>query len=449
LAALQGYDALRAKISLILEQDDDMRGATREALATTRNLPLQLSLLEAAWNDPQRPPIYDMHAALQETRALLRGEMLQGSTMSVGGSKGNERVAARLAAKEHAADMEALIDSLPKRSGQSRTDAAYYLLEDHSLSPAQIAVVKPVALQEFSRMNGTEQRMLLETAWPAIRDASLETDLTAMLDKFPTDKDALRRLIELNPQGAKSYVARAVCKAQPAVPFDSVAGLPDATLPEVEVCLGQLLRIVPTGPGETHDWKGRALLAARFASPAILPLVRQGWKNPEQDGPVLALLLRYRPEEAVSKIEAVSPATRMNIFFDINRVFKALGARFPEGFADWLRQRVKDGPDDDGGFAGYELSKGGAPEDRTLLEERLARVRSEWSARTDEVASASPGSAAGKARKLDLELMSALRTSTAWSLSDEDAAQLARGCMSDQCKLYGEGRKEVQQNQAH
>jgi hypothetical protein len=74
-------------------------------------------------------------------------------------------------------------------------------------------------------------------------------------------------------------------------------------------------------------WQTRAMLAARFASSAILLYVRQGRKNPAQDGPVLVLSLRYVPAEAVSKMQA-SQTTGMNMFFDINKAFMAQRARF-------------------------------------------------------------------------------------------------------------------------
>jgi hypothetical protein len=83
LAALQGDVALIAKVRLILAGDFEMRRIMREALASTRNLPLQLSLLEDAWKDPTISPVYDMPAALRETRALTRGQTLPGWTFSV------------------------------------------------------------------------------------------------------------------------------------------------------------------------------------------------------------------------------------------------------------------------------------------------------------------------------------------------------------------------------
>lgn len=448
LADLQGDDALRAKVRLILAADDDMRNAMREALASTRNLPLQLSLLEAAWNDPAIPPVYDMPDALQDARALVRGETLPGFVMVVGPPADPDK-AAKIA-EEHRADMEALLRSLPMRSGQSRADAAYYLMEDRSLPPADIAAAKPVALDEFTNMDDTAQHMLLETAWPSIRDPSLTPVLRTMLDRSPADKDAIARLIELDPQGAKDYVVRAVCDRQSVVPLDAVSALPEATLPEVDGCLGDLLRVPPPRPTDYH-WKARAELAARFASAAILPAVRQGWTNAAQDSAVLPLLLRYAPAEAVSLIER-SQAQEINgiaLFYETNTVFKARGAGFPAQFADLLRHQLQSAPDDMAADAGYELSQGGVPNDRVVLEDRLAKLRAEWSSRTGDVASAKPGSPADRAKQLESELMSDLRESTIWTFSDAEAAQLAEGCMTDRCKLYGKPRQHDQNIQSN
>ncbi len=439
LADLQGDDALRAKVRLVLAADEGFRQVRREALASTRNLPLQLSLLEAAWRNPATPPVYDMPDALQETRALLRGQTQPGFVMF--GPPPDSGKAAQ-AAEEHKTDMEELLRSLPTRSGRNRADAAYYLVEDRSLPSADIAAAKPVALEEFAGMNDTDQHMLLETAWPAIRDASLASVLRAMLDRSPTDKDAIERLIDLDPAGSKDYVVQAVCDRRAVVPLDAVAALPETTLPEVDGCLGDLLRVPPAQPND-YSWMVRAELAARFASPAILPAVRQGWTDPAQDPTVLPLLLRYEPAEAISKIET-SQLEGINLFYETNKVFKSREATFPPELTDWLRRQVQSGPEDKAGCAGYELSQGGAAQDRPLLEQRLARLRAEWASRSDDVASPAPGSPAYKARQLDVELMSDLRGSTIWNLSDDDAAQLALGCLSEQCRLYGKPRRGPQ-----
>jgi len=126
LAALQGDDALQAKVNLILEQDEDMRGEAPEALASTRNLALELKLLEAAWADPHHDPVYDLPHELQQVRALLRGQGEPGWGLS--GPAIKPTPDSITIARDHAADMDILIHSLPVRNGQSRADAAYQLL---------------------------------------------------------------------------------------------------------------------------------------------------------------------------------------------------------------------------------------------------------------------------------------------------------------------------------
>jgi len=129
-------------------------------------------------------------------------------------------------------------------------------------------------------------------------------------------------------------------------------------------------------------------------------------------------------------------------FFETNNVFKTLGVSFPPELLKLLRNRVKNGANEQAGTGAYELSQGGAFDDRALIEQRLTKLREEWSSRRDDLAAAPPGSPAASAKQLEIELMSDLRGSPIWELSDSDATQLALGCMSDQCRLYGEPRNK-------
>lgn len=122
LAALQRDEAARAKVDLILVEDGAMRQATWEALASTRNLALQLSLLEAAWSDPKQMPVYDLFSALAETRRLQRGVTTPGWTMSVAPTK-TDVAEVKRTTDEAASDMKALYATLPQRSGANRAAA--------------------------------------------------------------------------------------------------------------------------------------------------------------------------------------------------------------------------------------------------------------------------------------------------------------------------------------
>jgi hypothetical protein len=246
----------------------------------------------------------------------------------------------------------------------------------------------------------------------------------------------------LAPRESKPYVISAICNPKSIIPLKSIGDLPEATLPEVDACLGGLLRTPPARPYDLN-WTTRASYAARFASPAILPAVREGWKFPSQNGPVLALLLRYSPAEAIERIKATPVPQAQSVFFEIDSIFAARHANYPTEFTSWLRQLVKEGPDDQAGQAAYQLSRFGTPDDRTLIKQRLRQVRAQWSSRSSELSTAAANSDAGHARKLETELMSDLRNATQWSITNEEVAQLAQGCLSDQCRIYGQPRVDV------
>jgi hypothetical protein len=428
---------LRAKVRLILEEGDDMRQVAGEALASTRNLPLQLSLLEAAWHDTSHSPPYDLMGELEQTRRLMRGQTQPGWSMVVPLPKDDEatRKTAREAKAEDDADIEALIQSLPRRSGESGATTLYLLYDTMGLTEEQKAEIRPALVDSFPEMDSIEQHMLLETARPPLRDPGLVPALRSMLDQEPTDKDAIARLVELDPAGAKPYVIRAVCDTKFYVPLGAVAKLPDATLPEVDGCLSDLLSKPPAKPQDRNVWIARAELAARFATAAVVPAIREGWKDKLQDGPVLAILLRYEPAEAVATLRAHGTPD-FTPFYEIETVFKARGASFPPELRALLREQVKDGSDQAAGRAAYSLSQGGLPEDREPIVTRLKQLWATWAAQP------APDTQTITERKgKETALMSALRgDGRAWYMNNAEAAELTRGCISDECRKFGKPR---------
>jgi len=444
LATLQGDEALHAKIKLIMDEDEEMRSVSSEALASTRNLPLQLSLLQAAWKDTTHAPPYDLAGELEMTRQLMRREMMPGWTMVV---LPKEDDATRTMARERAADVASLIASLPARSGQNRADTLYLLFETMPLTSQQKDAIKPALIEEFPYMNSTQQAMLLETARPPLRDPVLIPSLRAMLDRLPTDQDAIEPLIELDPKGAKSYVVRAICNAKSFIPLDKVARLPDASLPEVDGCLSELLHSTPTQSRDQFTWGTRVMLAARFATAAIVPTVRDAWhqqpKNQFADAAVLAFLMRFAPAEAVASLKA-DVTFNSNAFFSIDEVFKACHAAYPPELRVWLLDLVKNGNEEMARAGAYQLSKHGRPEDRAVLEARLKSLRDRRSSTASHVDSDTSKSAYAEGRdsdvRLEADLVVDLRTSPIWFVNNAEAAELAHGCASTECIHMGDPR---------
>ena len=425
LAALQGDEALLEKINLLEAGDEDFRRVYREAFATTHDLQRQLALLTQAWTNPKLTPEYDTPDALYETRLLLTGRNLPGWQMSVM-SHPPDDVEKQLGV-EHRADMVALLDSMPQRMGEGRTMGAYYLIEFGGLNDAQHARAVDYAIEEFPLMDDTAQHMLLETARPPIRDPRLVPLLRAMLAKNPSDKDVTAALLAMEPTESATWITKSVCAPKGVVLLDTFKEASVDRVPETDTCLSQLLRVAPTDPRAEFEWKQRATQAARFATPAILSALREGWERPEQDSAVLAVLMRDDPTGAVKLLNQETAGNTFNgmLFFETESVYKQIPKEFPPEVLAWLRTKLKSGNNKEASTAAYALSIGGDASDAPRVEERLERLRTQNEGQVAEV------------QQAEMELASALGTYESKMFLDEARRhQLGQGCMSDQCRLY-------------
>ena len=445
LAYLGGDDAVRAKVRWLLDpgnsHGENMQQEMLQGLASSRNLKLQLDLLEAAWLDVQRVPQSSLLDAIQQTGAFLRKETLNGWTMVV---PAKNDAASNVADQERQNDIRALVTTLPQRIGENRRDAAYFLMESNGLSDAEKALVRPAVLAEFGQMEPLAQAMLLETRWKDIRDPSLVPDLEAMLDapdELSAHRDALQRLIELSPETAKPYALREICDPKSEVMLEQIADLPEETLPEVDGCLTAELSALKES--HNHRWQWKAMIAARFGSKEMLPTMREiystrkDWNPQSDEGAFLAYFLRYSPREAVEHIDALGTDSQP-VFFFIGKVFTARKAAFPDELEAWLRGKLKKGSADEAGLAAYELSIFGRAEDKGLVEQKLEQLHQHWSAGGAEIETAKMGSPECDTSKLEINLASALAGSDGkvWTLTTDEKALLRAGCLTSQCKGY-------------
>lgn len=139
LAVLAGQEALRAKLEVILSDKTLMTGMLNLAMVTTRDLDLQLSLLQEAWSNPLQPPYPNILRALSVTRAMLRQGKLYPSDLTYSKGKSDD--------PERLNDLHDLMRSLPSRSGESRTVALQLLLSSPDLSAEDLAEVRAAAGQ--------------------------------------------------------------------------------------------------------------------------------------------------------------------------------------------------------------------------------------------------------------------------------------------------------------
>jgi hypothetical protein len=443
LAFLGGDEAVRAKIFWLAKGNggDSVQREMMDGLASSRNLELQLELLQAAWRDVRHVPDSSLLSAMQQTRAFMRRQTLPGWQMSIM-APGTDP-ASKAAEDERQRDVSEIVDSLPQRTGNNRRDTAYFLMEYSGLSKEDEAKVRPVVIEEFKRMDPLAQAMLLETRWKNISDPLLAPDLEAMLDATNApryDGTAVQRLIELSPDVAKPYAVREICDPKSSVQMKQIQDLPDEVLPEVDACLTEQLRAL-TGANNFHRlWKGD--IAARFGSEAMLPAMkeiyeaRKNWNEPSDDSPFLAYFLRYSPKEAMVWIDALG-ANAASAFFEIDNVFAARKARFPKELDTWLRLKLEAGADREAEWAAYQLSRFGEADDKLLVEKKLEQLRKEWAGRGAEMDAAQNAEPAAKARALEADLVSSLiGTDKVCSLTANEKEILLQGCLTSQCKRY-------------
>jgi hypothetical protein len=449
LAALSGDDAVRAKIRWLLSDvgdEDSIQSAMVDGLAASKNYDLQLQLLQAAWRDPRRVPDSTLLNAIENTRLFQSGKTLDRWRMVVG-SAPPDAVSQRLADERHA-DVQEIVDSLPRRSGQNLTDTAYFLMEGAGADAAQEAAVRPVAIEEFEHMNSIAQDMLLQNGWSKIRDPRLVPALRAMLDKPPALNDdyraALPRLIELDPASAKLYVVREICDPHSIVLMANMAALPDATLPGTDACLMQqmIANASKSEPSGMIPWPEKALIAARFASRAIYPQMLALYRaHPEWNdtvrGATIAYLVRWHPETAADLLPPASLSTQTYVLYAFNDVLRARHGIYPESLRQALRARLAHGSDKEAEQALSFLSEFGSQEDADVATARLDRLVADWVGREAELVSPTPTPAALDAFQLRQSFVLSLWSKDrAWVLPEDERQRIKQLCLGTTCAYF-------------
>ena len=431
LSYLTGDAAARAKVKWLLAGNGDVSNQMSEGLASTRDQTLQLGLLKAAWDDPKRAPDGTLQYALGRAERFAQGKAEPGLVMW-GPAEKPDAVTSALAA-ESRDDVQRVIASLPQRTGLVRRDTTYYLMENNKLSAEQIAAVKPILLEEIPAMEPMAKSMLIETRWDAVKDASWAPVLKEMIDgneQWSDAATALQRLIEVDEPDSRPYVVKMVCSSKRGLLLDKLIGVKADRLPEVDDCLAAMLSKSEERPHD-FNWEQAAQRAARFATPKILPAIKEGWKDSSQDASMLAVLLRDAPDEAADLLKE-KPAVDL---YPTNKVYETLHEPLPAQMLSIMRAQLKENGDRPG-TAAYELASFGEAPDRKLIEDHLLKLRADWRGRQAEMKDAVPNTDAYRAKSEEQNLVSALVNAKAWKVTEEDRVRVTADCVSDWCQRY-------------
>jgi len=125
LAYLEGDEAVRAKVHFIAADKETGDGEQIglilvDGLPSSLNKQLQVSLVEAAWRDPNNLPADELHQALRAARELARDEMVMIDDW--GPEEGR-----KAALKEYQTDLEIIIGTLPARTESNRAQTIEFL----------------------------------------------------------------------------------------------------------------------------------------------------------------------------------------------------------------------------------------------------------------------------------------------------------------------------------
>jgi hypothetical protein len=454
LAALTGDDAVRAKVGWLLaetdDEDDPVPRAMAEGLAASRNYDLQLELLEAGWHDVHQIPDGELLGAMDSTRRY-KLRMTEPGWQMMGAAEPRDPTDPTLKqlADERRADVQAIVDSLPQRSGKNLTETTEFLIG--KVDPSQSDMLHRLVVSEFAHMPLFTQGVLIQNQynWAWMRDPGLIPALRTMLDNPRDDivgyADPLERLIDLDPATAKPYVIREICDPKSDVPMKQMAAMPEATLPETDACLLQQMTESASKkavPGLA--WPEKAVIASRFASAAIYPQMlalyraHPEWQDSELRGALIAYLVRWHPETAAALLPAASLGSEGEVVDEVTEMIKARHGSYPEALHLALRDELAHGPVSDAEQALRNLSQLGNQEDAAVGVARLDRVVAEWRGREAELTAEKATTAALDARDFRMGLVNQLWSKeSVWKLPEAERQRVKRLCLGDQCAREG------------
>lgn len=331
---------------------------------------------------------------------------------------------------------------LGKRSGSSLTTTALTILTMSKKGTenwtALTREARRVLVQQFDSLHPFSQDHLLQMYWDDVRDPSMVISLKKVLaskaDKTKyIRKTVLKRLIDLSSDEARPYVLAEICEPMSLVDTETLGGLNDKSLPEVDNCLlAQLKRLTGSKVGRDQVFMGfKAALAVRYATENIYQEIMQLYLDNlpslslELRATLLAYLAKHNESEALPLIEQTVADLKPDQ--DHNFLPKLTKLYYSPRVGDLLKERLEKSEPAAASHAAYLLGLHGGPGDELVLQRRLERFRKEWKDRVTEADSTFQG-------RIERELLWALLNGKAWKLPPERMSELKQSCVTTLCR---------------
>jgi hypothetical protein len=334
--------------------------------------------------------------------------------------------------------------TIPKRTGESRIDAARTVFvtmaqEGHASGP-DFEIARETIITHFNEVNEYNVDWILNSYGKYLLDPRLVPALRHILETttdpiFSGNREAaLTQLARIAPDAkiasddVSSYLVREACSEHPAM-MQTVRDLsPVETLPEADTCLREKLVAQTTTGAGTKMMLGTTMqYIARFADAALLPDVRKayGERTDRWDqrarAAAITYLMRWDARNSRPLLDELllSP--------DSSNVVIMPDVLLPEhdpadGLRDAFREYLQTAPPQIAAWCAFALAKIGEPEDRDLLRKALEQLRSRDAEFTHWDG------------KFEVELVTAIAQGHSWESTKDEIAALQQTCRSKECK---------------
>jgi hypothetical protein len=443
LSYLPGDDATRAKLSLTLHQKTFYPFGVNLGASfwIARNREMVLNALEQAIDDPSQPDSARLIPMLLE----LKRDPAEPEAHCCASVAPTHPLKDTLAASY----MHEVAASLPKRTGESRIDAALSVFEadahgaesDPALQ-SDFQQAREIVITHFGEINEYNVAYVLKAYGKYLQDPRLVPDLQKLIDRsegiFSDNRvEAMKQLNQIAPEGLDRYLVHEACTSHPALMQEVRDLTATETLPEVDGCLGERLQKILSQPAGTRmDLALESTLEyiARFADAALIPEVLKAYVGRAPDdkhwsraarGAALCYLMRWDAKDASSLLAEWMPDAAHPVDTDLLDV---VGPAMPsaEALREYFRHWIETGTGD-AGMVVFVLSQIGNADDRVFLKQRLDKLHTK-----------EPSAFTEANGRLETELVTAQIRGRTWDYSyGEVGKEIARSeCQTLECKKY-------------